>query len=150
MLPEKTVELALPTVSAPAPIATLLPPAVTAPVSASEAIVCVFPLRSSLPEVPLMSTAAVLEICPLASSFTTSLLAPPEPSPMVRFPAMAVTFAVLARSSSPAFTVVRPVYVFADAPENMIVPVPALVSVFVPPPMAPLTVSAFTELFVHV
>ena len=109
MAPEKVVLVVLPTVSVPAPRFRVLPPAVTVPVFASEPMVCVKPFRSSLPEVPLMSTADVEASCPLASSFTMSLFAPPAPSPMVRLPPIATTPALLFRSSSPAFTVVNPV-----------------------------------------
>ena len=53
-----------------------------------------------------------------------SLFAPPMPSPTISPPAIARIPALLFRSSSPAFTVVSPVYVFAVVPENRSVPAP--------------------------
>ena len=61
-----------------------------------------------------------------------SLFAPPTPSPIVRFPATASTPAGLFRSSSPPFTVVMPVKVFAAGPPNCSVPGPLCVSAPLP------------------
>ena len=110
MAPEKVrLTLSAPKVSVPLPRATLLPLTATAPVSAKPAMVSLKLFRSRLPLLPWMSTNEESMIWFEASSLTMSAFAPPAPSPMVRLPPTAVTPAVLFRSSSPAFTVVRPV-----------------------------------------